>query len=192
MTAGIQARTGSVSCLPKLAAVSLRFPASLHTSLRPPALNLAHPRPAPLSRANDIGFLRRQNRVNVLLSRAKHGMFLVGNPACLTGGRNGDSMWARILPDLEAQGLVGPSLPLCCQKHPETCTPVASGRDFDDLVAEGGCQRNCGERMGCGHACPRCAARALGWRVAACSRDRMALGVQALNRVLITVALITF
>lgn len=35
-------------------------------------------------RAGSIGFLATSNRVNVMLSRAKHGMYLLGNQATLT------------------------------------------------------------------------------------------------------------
>jgi superfamily I DNA and/or RNA helicase len=36
------------------------------------------------SRADcNIGFLRLRNRINVLLSRAKHGMYLLGNAGAL-------------------------------------------------------------------------------------------------------------
>ena len=35
-------------------------------------------------RVGSIGFLATSNRVNVMLSRAKHGMYILGNEATLT------------------------------------------------------------------------------------------------------------
>jgi superfamily I DNA and/or RNA helicase len=46
------------------------------------------------------------NRVNVLLSRAKHGMFLVGNTATLTAEPKGN-IWPRVIDTLTERGQVG-------------------------------------------------------------------------------------
>jgi len=43
-----------------------------------------------------IGFLKMPNRVNVLLSRAKHGMYLVGNSECLTMRPDGN-IWPDVI-----------------------------------------------------------------------------------------------
>lgn len=50
----------------------------------------------------------------------------MGNPACLSTGRNADTLWAKILPMLEEQDMLGTALQLCCQKHPDTVTEVSS------------------------------------------------------------------
>ncbi|CAI7659292.1 unnamed protein product [Penicillium palitans] len=68
---------------------------------------------------NRCGFLRTPNRINVLLSRAKHGMYIIGNSA--TSG--GVEMWRKVLDILDMDGNIGPSLELCCPRHPET--PIA-------------------------------------------------------------------
>ena len=47
-----------------------------------------------------IGFLKMPNRVNVLLSRAKHGMFLIGNSECL-GLRPEGNIWPDIIDCLQ-------------------------------------------------------------------------------------------
>ncbi|GAB1217518.1 hypothetical protein ATERTT37_006757 [Aspergillus terreus] len=49
---------------------------------------------------NRCGFLRTPNRINVLLSRAQHGMYLIGNSAT---SRNVD-MWGKVLDMLEREG----------------------------------------------------------------------------------------
>lgn len=44
-----------------------------------------------------IGFLNILNRVNVMLSRAKHGMYLLGNLECLRSSRKSEGLWVRPL-----------------------------------------------------------------------------------------------
>jgi hypothetical protein len=56
----------------------------------------------------------------------------------------------------EEDDLLGPAFHLVCQKHPLDVTAVSTPRDFDTRVSDGGCSRNCTERLQpCGHACPR-------------------------------------
>jgi hypothetical protein len=52
-----------------------------------------------------IGFLKMANRVNVLLSRAKHGLYLVGNPETLRAQPEGN-IWPAVLDCLETRGQV--------------------------------------------------------------------------------------
>ena len=53
----------------------------------------------------NIGFLKMANRVNVLLSRAKHGMYLIGNPDTLRARHEG-KIWPAVLDCLEARNQV--------------------------------------------------------------------------------------
>jgi len=67
-----------------------------------------------LVRSNDekkIGFLKMENRVNVALSRAKHGLYIIGNMECLAGPENGN-IWKSVRKTLEQQEAIGPALPL--------------------------------------------------------------------------------
>lgn len=50
----------------------------------------------------NIGFLKMANRVNVLLSRAKHGMYLIGNPDTLRARPEGN-IWPAVLDCLETR-----------------------------------------------------------------------------------------
>lgn len=101
---------------------------------------------------NNVGFVKSRNRTNVLLSRAKHGMYIIGNAACLEGA-NGADMWHQVLRMLREHSALGDALRLRCQNHGElTC--VRNGDGFD-AVADGGCARSCGARLECGHSCPR-------------------------------------
>ncbi|KAG8528997.1 uncharacterized protein KY384_006686 [Bacidia gigantensis] len=98
---------------------------------------------------NNCGFLRTKNRINVLLSRAKHGMFIIGNSKT----SRHISMWDQVLHILERKKKIGSSLSLCCPQHPETHIQVATPEDFQRKAPEGGCSRQCNFRRECGHAC---------------------------------------
>ncbi|KAG8690476.1 hypothetical protein FRC11_011354, partial [Ceratobasidium sp. 423] len=62
-----------------------------------------------------IGFLRSVNRINVALSRAKHGLYIFGNAPELAGG---SLMWAHVLQELHLSGCVGRGFLIKCHKHP--------------------------------------------------------------------------
>lgn len=64
--------------------------------------------------ANRCGFLSTTNRINVLLSRAQHGMYLIGNAK--TYGHV--PMWAQVLNILRRNGNIGAELELQCKSSP--------------------------------------------------------------------------
>jgi superfamily I DNA and/or RNA helicase len=61
--------------------------------------------------SNAIGFLKLENRVNVALSRAKLGLYIVGNMGCLAAEGNG-SLWKSVSKSLSKINSLGPGLPL--------------------------------------------------------------------------------
>jgi hypothetical protein len=100
--------------------------------------------------AQKVGFLKTTNRINVLLSRAQHGMYLIGNMKTYSNV----PMWTRVLDLLQAKESVGKALGLCCPRHPDTEIQVANPDDFGRLSPEGGCQLACDRRLAaCGHQC---------------------------------------
>lgn len=106
------------------------------------------------SRGN-IGFLKEKQRVNVLLSRARLGMVLVGDSSTLTGTTAGRLVWGSILQTLSADGCLLKGLPTICQLHPDDevlnlCDPA----EFRARRPNGGCHRPCTFRLQCGHVCP--------------------------------------
>lgn len=106
-----------------------------------------------LVRSNDerkCGFLKTSNRINVLLSRAKHGMYIIGN----ADTSRPVPMWAEVLSILELSNSIGSSLALCCPRHQETIIKVSLPDDFTRLAPEGGCAMRCSSRLRCGHSCP--------------------------------------
>ncbi|KAL8841355.1 MAG: hypothetical protein Q9170_000986 [Blastenia crenularia] len=105
-----------------------------------------------LVRSNDersCGFLKTSNRINVLLSRARHGMYLIGNAHTARVV----PMWDQVITILEKDENLGPTLALCCPRHQETPIEVSEPDDFSTFSPEGGCNRKCVSRLGCGHAC---------------------------------------
>lgn len=79
------------------------------------------------------GFLKTSNRINVLLSRAKHGMYIIGNSET----SRPVPMWAEVLSILERSGNLGTSLALCCPRHKETIIEVSVPDDFARFAPEG-------------------------------------------------------
>ena len=97
----------------------------------------------------NCGFLRTTNRINVLLSRAKHGMYIVGNSSTYSHV----PMWKKIIELLQANDNMGLSIPLCCPKHKDTLIEATTPEDFLKRAPEGGCDLPCNLRLECGHAC---------------------------------------
>ncbi|KAJ9661610.1 hypothetical protein H2201_006466 [Coniosporium apollinis] len=102
---------------------------------------------------NKCGFLRTSNRINVALSRAQHGMYIIGN------SRTSDyvQMWSDVLTILKNAGNFGTELELQCPRHPDTSICVKSAEDFQQMSPEGGCNQKCVHRLGpsvCGEQCP--------------------------------------
>ena len=97
-----------------------------------------------------IGFLKVENRVCVSLSRAKKGLFVIGDLSMLRAKEN--TKWPAILAELDGKGFVGNGLPLHCQNHPNEKLIARTPQDFSKCP-EGGCQKMCGVRLECGHVC---------------------------------------
>lgn len=114
-----------------------------------------------------IGFLKTNNRINVLLSRAQHGMYLIGN----TNTYSTQPMWGQILAMLQKTDSVGRAFGLCCPRHTDTEIQVSQPDDFARLSPEGGCQIACDRRLDeCGHRCQaRCHSESM-HRVFSCPR----------------------
>ncbi|KAJ6185870.1 hypothetical protein N7519_007171 [Penicillium mononematosum] len=97
-----------------------------------------------------VGFLRTENRINVLLSRAQHGMYLIGNSETYLNV----PMWADVHAQLTRTNAVGTELALCCPRHPEVPILCSEPHGFETKSPEGGCNLPCTRRLEpCGHRC---------------------------------------
>jgi hypothetical protein len=106
-----------------------------------------------LVRSNDkrkCGFLKTLNRINVLLSRARHKMYIIGN----SDTSRPVPIWAKVLSILERSNNIGLRLALCCPRHKETPIEVLVPDDFARLAPKGGCAKRCSSRLLCRHSCP--------------------------------------
>ncbi|CAG7918432.1 unnamed protein product [Penicillium olsonii] len=100
---------------------------------------------------SQCGFLRSSNRINVMLSRAQHGMYIIGNSET---SRHVPT-WAKVLYLLRQGRNIGPALELQCPRHPNTVINVSMPKVLNELSPEGGCQQRCMLPLKCAHVCPR-------------------------------------
>ena len=100
----------------------------------------------------EIGFLKIENRVCVALSRAKMGLYIIGNKEMLRDKVS--TVWPAVIDQLTSTDSIGESLPLHCHKHRDYQVSARLPRDFQKCP-EGGCMRKCNTRLRCGHVCPR-------------------------------------
>lgn len=108
----------------------------------------------------EIGFLKTSNRICVALSRAKYGLYIIGNANLLA--RN--DLWNQVINTFKktstspssttSYSSFGTSMALQCQNHPEKTTMVSRAEDFN-RVEDGGCNIKCNQQLDCGHICPR-------------------------------------
>ena len=97
---------------------------------------------------NPMGFLNKDNRMCVALSRAKHAMIVFGNTDMLKAH---NASWRTIIGRVENRMLIGDSLPLFCPRHDQP-NSVRTAADFGN-VPLGGCLKPCATKMPCGHVC---------------------------------------
>ncbi|XP_060863746.1 NFX1-type zinc finger-containing protein 1-like [Metopolophium dirhodum] len=105
-----------------------------------------------LVRSNEngnVGFLKTENRICVALSRARDGLYIMGNMENLY---NSGNLWKEIKQKLVDQDAYGNELTLKCEVHRDTMTKVSKCEDFKP-ISEGGCTSLCNDLMKCGHYC---------------------------------------
>ncbi|KAF8936307.1 hypothetical protein BGZ58_004342 [Dissophora ornata] len=105
-----------------------------------------------LSASSTIGFLKSPNRTNVLLSRAQHGMYIIGNAGLM--GKEKHGIWPTVIEELRDFGRIGDGIPIMCKNHPEMQNIVDSPDKLNVVSPNGGCMNACGHNMPCGHVCP--------------------------------------
>ncbi|KAK3935981.1 hypothetical protein QBC46DRAFT_420645 [Diplogelasinospora grovesii] len=107
---------------------------------------------------NRCGFLSTSNRINVLLSRAKHGMYIIGNSKTYSNV----PMWVDVISMMQKESNLGTALELQCPRHPATPILVSHWDHFAQFAPESGCNLPCDKRLRCGHSCTgRCHSDAL-------------------------------
>lgn len=91
------------------------------------------------SNANGIiGFLAEEQRVNVLLSRAKIGLYIVGNSTTLKRSAKGAHVWNPIIDTLKKDGALLAGFPTICQLHPkDAVVKITDHKRFRELCPNG-------------------------------------------------------
>ena len=106
------------------------------------------------NRENKIGFLESLNRRCVAQSRAKCGLYFVGNEVTLCNSRK-SKHWLRLISTMKNQGLVSSVISVVCPRHPEKVIR-ASTADELPVNAAGFCDVVCGELLPCEiHVCAK-------------------------------------
>ncbi|KAI2624345.1 P-loop containing nucleoside triphosphate hydrolase protein [Hypoxylon sp. NC1633] len=114
-----------------------------------------------LTRSNedgDIGFMAAPERLNVLISRARNALIMIGSANTFMNAKKGREEWTRLFDHLKMNGKIHDGFPLKCEKHLDTKHIARSVEDFELHCPDGGCTLPCNEVLSCGkHQCPmRC------------------------------------
>ncbi|KAK0239336.1 P-loop containing nucleoside triphosphate hydrolase protein [Armillaria nabsnona] len=104
---------------------------------------------------NDIGFMCAPERLNVLLSRARNALIMIGNSDTFTNAKKGKELWKSLFDLLKGQQHIYDGLPVKCEQHPDRTALLSTELQFDTLCPDGGCSEPCGAKLRCGlHVCP--------------------------------------
>jgi hypothetical protein len=102
----------------------------------------------------NVGFLREPERINVMLSRAREGLIMVGNAKTFANASNSEAQhhWGHVFGLLLKEGQLVDSFPAVCKCH-GTRQELKTPKDFRDRTPDGGCPMPCGQKLPCGHTC---------------------------------------
>ncbi|WAR28363.1 ZNFX1-like protein [Mya arenaria] len=102
------------------------------------------------SSENRIGFLKTENRICVALSRAKIGLFVIGNFDLLS---KCSRLWHNIYTEVQNKGALADGILLKRENHPEEHAVLAKDSKYFLQAPLGCCNRDCNTRLDCGHQC---------------------------------------
>lgn len=91
------------------------------------------------NKAGDIGFMAAPQRLNVLLSRARKALIMIGNSATFTKSRKGKETWTRLVDHLNEHHHLYDGLPVKCERYPQRTASLRTKDDFDTECPDGGC-----------------------------------------------------
>jgi hypothetical protein len=92
------------------------------------------------NKANDIGFMAAPERLNVLLSRARNGLIMIGNSETFMNARKGKELWRKLFEHLKQNDHIYEGFPVKCEKHPHRTALLRSAEAFDAETPDGGCK----------------------------------------------------
>eukprot|EP01054_Gregarina_sp_Poly1_P009913 Gregarina_sp_Poly_1__9912@NODE_649_length_6956_cov_63_385832_g380_i2_p1_GENE_NODE_649_length_6956_cov_63_385832_g380_i2NODE_649_length_6956_cov_63_385832_g380_i2_p1_ORF_typecomplete_len2146_score230_49AAA_12/PF13087_6/4_4e47AAA_11/PF13086_6/7_3e27AAA_11/PF13086_6/1_4e16AAA_30/PF13604_6/1_1e09AAA_30/PF13604_6/0_019Viral_helicase1/PF01443_18/1_1Viral_helicase1/PF01443_18/6e07AAA_19/PF13245_6/1_5e08ResIII/PF04851_15/1_1e06ResIII/PF04851_15/2_1e03UvrDhelicase/PF00580_21/3_3e05DUF2075/PF09848_9/1_2e0 len=97
-----------------------------------------------------VGFLKVKNRICVALSRARNGLFILGNSHML---EEASKEWRQILEILKEGEHLTDGFEMRCINHPNTIRKAFGAKDISRMAPLGGCTEICNIRLACGHKC---------------------------------------
>ena len=98
-----------------------------------------------------IGYLKDRSRLCVAASRARAGVYFVGNDTTLTE-KSAD--WRTLIRHFVSIQAISVSIPLRCPRHPRRPSYALHNSAASTFEPSDVCGQRCGEVMPCGHACP--------------------------------------
>lgn len=78
-------------------------------------------------------------RVNVLLSRARDALIMIGNATTFMNSRKGKDVWVPLIELLNREGHIYSGFPVKCEQHPERTALISLSEAFDEISPDGGC-----------------------------------------------------
>jgi len=78
-------------------------------------------------------------RLNVLLSRARNVLILVGNSETFVSSRKEQKAWKPLIDQLKANGHLYDGLPVRCEQHPQKNAILQTAENFNRETPDGGC-----------------------------------------------------
>ncbi|KAF9791979.1 P-loop containing nucleoside triphosphate hydrolase protein [Thelephora terrestris] len=97
---------------------------------------------ASLTRSNEggkIGFMSSPERLNVLLSRARTGLIVVGDSETFLKSESGKELWTKFFDMIKRLGYFYEGLPVRCEQHNDFENVLRLPKDFAELCPDGGC-----------------------------------------------------
>lgn len=112
---------------------------------------------ASLTRSNesgDIGFMSAPERLNVLVTRARNCLVMIGNMATFMRSKKGGPTWRPFFELMQSRNHLYDGIPVRCEKHPEKTALLREPIDFLKFCPDGGCTEPCDALLKCGqHKC---------------------------------------
>ncbi|RYP20847.1 hypothetical protein DL765_002581 [Monosporascus sp. GIB2] len=96
---------------------------------------------ASLTRGNkrgEIGFMAAAERLNVLITRARNCLIMIGNMDTFMSSK-GKTTWVKFFEMLKERHHLYDGIPVRCERHPEKTGLLKTPLDFDNICPDGGC-----------------------------------------------------
>jgi hypothetical protein len=83
--------------------------------------------------------MKSPERLNVLLSRARNGLILIGNMDTFQGK---STLWGHLFDMLKKAAHIYDGFPVKCERHPSRTAILRAADDFDNQCPDGGCSQD--------------------------------------------------